>query len=284
MSRVNVNAWATDIGKSSRDDLKIQGPVIKDVMANVLKDRAKSASLILGRRHVDASTPDAFSSEVVKGVKLYRMLNKTENLLTNENTRSDVRGKRPFQDERNTPESSTGKPISTTPRCSLKRSNISKEAKVFAENSLKITSVSKQSTSERNMRVTIQTDDNVKIGTEQREPMASVHRAKSAPPFTFAPLYESSRNSRLQFHLPLFWKTRNSYHRKQSMKLTENDVEVSSNQGAKLRSLLQTSGEKACHAKCPYNCQSCFRACLASDSFIKDQLDRANKNHNSIQP
>jgi hypothetical protein len=285
MSKVNANSWATNIGRSPRSEDKTCKAKIQQKIAVTLKERAKSASNILGRTRTVSKKETLDTHEVVTGVQLHRLQVHEDDLEETKDGRKLINQfpishrfiSQQRNDERELSRKTyvTGRPRTAFARYTVKKCDKSKDNFEFVEKSLKVMSISRYVSS----NIRHHDEDSLKENPTEDKcckdvPPHRTFRAKSAPPGAFYSSPDTYSDRRQNFHLPLFWKTRKSYHRKQqNLGTLDGNLSGDGNKGTQLRSLLQNKRTNSCEQSCPYKCRSCFRACLASDSYIQRQLD-----------
>lgn len=293
MSIICANNWATDLGRSPRTFNTTPGPTAREDMVIVLKKQARGASSMLRRRHFEMSKQHEFTDEIVKGVQLNHAYMRTKTDSSTTKTDTFIKERKNTQHVyseqfKRTPRAS--RPFTAIPRCGMSDIYSSKDTLAFVEDTLKIMSISKHRStkgiifSDASRCTHTKLHKQIRIDTavinsynSTKQPPTTIVRAKSAPPFAFATLNGPHRTPEQHSQLPLFWRTRNNYHSKQSIELIHNDTnETPHRQGVQLRALLQNKGDTYYKEKlnCPYDCRSCFKACLASEAYIQNHLER----------
>lgn len=302
---VSVNSWFSPIGitMSPQREQIPYSPVNKSLQEK-LKERAKSASAVLGRRHFEAEQQEVRKDEILEGNSVFQTHSTdtariSSKILTGRfcgrsapksiDTKQKPLNQRPHTCHGTRP----GKIVLQRPTTSqpeklhFDKLSINAKSLELPKSDIKKDSalgIAKVEAKEMRMLSDFQTEH------EMRE--AFVTRVRSAPSCAKKVLSAVDIGDKTKQTTPLYWRTKSAYHRKQmflEIGGKRESEEDSLSRGSLWKPLLYSKDGGIRHkAGCPYKCKGCFRACLVSqdymDKLMSGQIKRHSKKRQSIRP
>ena len=291
---VSVNSWFSPMGISVSPEKEqvSYSPITKNLRSK-LEERAKSASAVLGRRYFEIEQQEVGKDEVLQGSSMFKAnacpSTQRQNVksasgrfcgngcsASSGEIRSKILSQRPHTCHGTRPD----KPV-------YEKLSISAKSLEILGCQHKMETTGSNATTVKQNKVRLLSD----FKTDHQMRDAFYQRVKSAPP-SIQHVQVNTDCETNKGNIPLYWKTKSIYHRKQFAATTGCDTEENletASRGSLWKPLLYSNDGGIKHkAGCPYKCKGCFRACLVSqdymDKLLSGEIQLQQNRKRSVKP